>query len=367
MLDDVGAVAVDFEPGERFVERRAVEQAALGAMGRLDVEQPVLQAENLLQPLDVAPRDRQQAELDAALERIGREALPAADQAERLQQRAGEDRVGQRVGRAFELRAIAIERRDRAPQQIGRVVELRRDLLQQAGRVQLTEGFLGMPRAQNLEVLLEQPRRRAPRDLVLVAVDGVEDRVLDGELEPRREHDRPQHPDRILEEPHVRIADAADHPRVQILEAADVVDDRERADVVEQRVDREVAAERVFFGRAVGVVALDEPIALAARVQVVPFGILRRLLVSPAAGSAASTSASSVSGVDASTCRRNVATSMVLVPNLTCASRKRRPMIQQLRKSFLTWCGCADVPMSKSFGRRSSSRSRTLPPTRYAT
>ena len=86
VFDDLGAVAVDFEPGERFVEGRAVEQAALGAMGRLDVEQPVLQADNLLQPLDVAPRDRKQAELDAALERICREALPASDQAERLQQ-----------------------------------------------------------------------------------------------------------------------------------------------------------------------------------------------------------------------------------------------------------------------------------------
>ena len=36
-------------------------------------------------------------------------------------------------------------------------------------------------------------------------------------------------------------------------------------------------------------------------------------------------------------------------------------MIQQLRNSFLTWYGCADVPMSKSFGRRPSSRSRTAP------
>ena len=113
---------------------------------------------------------------------------------------------------------------------------------------------------------------------MLVGVDGVEDRILDGELQPRGEHDRPQHADRILEEPHVRIADAADHPRVQILEASDVVDDRERADVVEQRVDREVPAERVFFGRAVGVVALDEPIALPARVQVLPLGVLQRLL-----------------------------------------------------------------------------------------
>jgi hypothetical protein len=50
--------------------------------------------------------------------------------------------------------------------------------------------------------------------------------------------------------------------------------------------------------------------------------------------------------------RRNVATSMVLFPNLMCASRKRRPMIQQFRNSFLICPGCASVPMSKSFGRR---------------
>ena len=45
----------------------------------------------------------------------------------------------------------------------------------------------------------------------------------------------------------------------EILEPADVVDDRERADVVEERVDGEVAAERVFLRRAVGVVAMNEP------------------------------------------------------------------------------------------------------------
>ena len=65
----------------------------------------------------------------------------------------------------------------------------------------------------------------------------------------------------------------------EILESSDVVDDRKRADVVEQRVDREVPAEGVLFGRAVGVVALDEPIALPARVQVVAVGILRRLFL----------------------------------------------------------------------------------------
>ena len=60
--------------------------AALRAMRRLGVEQPRLQREDLLQAFDVAPGDREQAELDAPLERICREALPASGQAERLQQ-----------------------------------------------------------------------------------------------------------------------------------------------------------------------------------------------------------------------------------------------------------------------------------------
>ena len=47
---------------------------------------------------------------------------------------------------------------------------------------------------------------------------------------------------------------------LEILQAADVVDDAERRDVVEERVDREVAAERVFFGRAEGVVVLDQQV-----------------------------------------------------------------------------------------------------------
>ena len=49
---------------------------------------------------------------------------------------------------------------------------------------------------------------------------------------------------------------------IEILESADIVDDRKRADVVEERVDREVAPERVLFGRAVGVVAVNERRAL---------------------------------------------------------------------------------------------------------
>ena len=61
----------------------------------------------------------------------------------------------------------------------------------------------------------------------------------------------------------VGIADAANQAALEVLQPADVVDDRERPDVVEERVDGEVAAERVLFRRAVGVVALDRGVVRA--------------------------------------------------------------------------------------------------------
>ena len=126
------------------------------------------------------------------------------------------------------------------------------------GGAQLAHRFFGVARSQNLVELFHQPRRRAPRDLVPVNLDRVEDRFVDGELQACGEHDRPQHAHRIFDEPHRGVADAADQPALEIVEPADVVDDRERADVVEERVHGEVAAERVLLGCAVGVVAVDE-------------------------------------------------------------------------------------------------------------
>ena len=97
----LGAVAVDFEPGQRVAEDVAMEQSALRLEGGPQIHQPRLHREDLVQPLDVAARHRQDAEIDPALERIRREA-PAAHQPERREQRAHEDRIGQRVGRRGE-------------------------------------------------------------------------------------------------------------------------------------------------------------------------------------------------------------------------------------------------------------------------
>ena len=200
----------------------------------------------------------------------------------------------------------------------------------------------------------------ARADLVAVRLERVEDRLVDLEVEARGEDDGAQHADRILEKARAGIADRSDQAALEILQAADVVDDREGRDVVEQRVDGEVAAERVLFGRAERVVAMDEPFVRAhlargacLRTAPAPRATRRARSASPAPPRALRPTCGASGGSSAgSTCRRNVATSIVFGPNLTCASRKRRPMIQQLRKSFLTWWGCADVPMSKSFGRR---------------
>lgn len=69
--DDVGAIAVDLEPGDGFGQHRAMQQRALGARRRLGFEQSRLQGENLLETFDVPSRDWKHSQLDAAFERIG--------------------------------------------------------------------------------------------------------------------------------------------------------------------------------------------------------------------------------------------------------------------------------------------------------
>ena len=157
--------------------------------------------------------------------------------------------------------------------------------------------------------------------------DRIDDRAIEAEVEARRHHDRAQHAHRIFLEALVRIADAADQSVLQVLQPADVVDDRERADVVEERVDREVAAERILFGRAEGVVVLMR--------------LWQRLCIGACATAVARQDVSRAEAgslsVPAGMFLRNVATSIVLRPKRTWARRKRRPMIQQFLKSFLTW------------------------------
>src|SRR4029453_2778113 len=108
VLEEVGAAAVNFEPRERLVEHMALEDGALGPGRRAQVVQPRLEGEDLVEPLHVPPRDRQDAQLDLALQRIGRVASLGSRKAERHEQGADEDRVGQRVGRRLEPAAVVV-------------------------------------------------------------------------------------------------------------------------------------------------------------------------------------------------------------------------------------------------------------------
>ena len=137
-------------------------------------------------------------------------------------------------------------------------MQLGRRRLEQPDVAEPPERALRRPRAQNLVILLEHPRWRALRDLLPVRADGLQQPRLDREIEPRRERDRAQHAHRILAQPEIRLANRTDDSIAQVVEARDVVDDRKRRDVVEQRVDGEVAAEGVLFGRAEGIVAMNQ-------------------------------------------------------------------------------------------------------------
>ena len=98
MRHRIRAIAMNFQPRDRFRKRRTVQKAALCARRSVDVDQTRLQREDLVQPLDVAACNRQQTQFHPPFERIGREALTPANEVDRVEHVAGEDGVRQRVG-----------------------------------------------------------------------------------------------------------------------------------------------------------------------------------------------------------------------------------------------------------------------------
>ena len=65
-LDVRGRLAVHLEPGQRVAERAARHQRPRRARRDVRVAQPPLQREDLVQPLDVAPRDGQRCRASSA-------------------------------------------------------------------------------------------------------------------------------------------------------------------------------------------------------------------------------------------------------------------------------------------------------------
>ena len=197
---------------------------------------------------------------------------------------------------------------DRAPRDLGRDAAQEPQLQQRPVRAG------GHAAAENLVQLLGHPGRGGVGDLCIVAGDGPPHRRIEAEAQAGCERRRADHPDRVLHEPLVRIADRADQAVAQIGQAADVVDHRERGDVVEQRVDGEIPPERVFLGRAERVVAPDRA-APARGVRGGP---------APAVSSAAA-SAASAAGSGGGDGRRNVATLDRLRPELDVGQTEAPP------------------------------------------
>ena len=71
---------------------------------------------------------------------------------------------------------------------------------------------------------------------------------LDREAQPRGETHRPQQAQAVLLEARLRIADGADHARLEIRQPADEVDDLAGFRDFKQAVDGEIPALRIFLG-----------------------------------------------------------------------------------------------------------------------
>src|SRR5205814_733194 len=79
--------------------------------------------------------------------------------------------------------------------------------------------------AQDFVVLLDQARRRACRDLAAMLADGLGKRRIDREVDPRRQRDGAQHPDRIFLYANIRTTNGSDNPCREVFETAHIVDD----------------------------------------------------------------------------------------------------------------------------------------------
>ena len=174
----------------------------------------------------------------------------------------------ERLGRRFEPPAIRVERGERpaTAARRRRGAARRRSARSRPTSARPRNAFSDVSGAQNLVVLLEQPRRRALARSRAGAC-GSHASIGGSIVKSSRAASATARSIRTGSslKPHFGIADRSDDAGAQIVEAADVVDDREGRDVVEERVDREVAAERVLFGRAERVVVVDQVLAFRRR------------------------------------------------------------------------------------------------------
>ena len=140
----------------------------------------------------------------------------------------------------------------------------REQVVQQSVPAQQVERALAEARKKQLLELIEQPRRRNVLEQPGELRERRARRLVDGEAELRLETHSAQHPHRVLAIARLGVADQAQRARAHVLDAADVVPDREVLDVVVEGVAGEVATPHVLVNGPVDVVA-QEPTPLVVR------------------------------------------------------------------------------------------------------
>ena len=204
---------------------------------------------------------RVHAGLEAALRRRRHRAEQHHGEQEHRRDRTvlGDAPVGIRKPRADESERHAVRI-------IGEMLRGRRkEVFQQTVLTQQVEGALAETSQEELLELVEQPRGRNVFEQPSERRKRRPRRFMDGEAELRLEAHGTKHPDRILAVARLGIADQPDRAGADVLDAADVIPDREVLDVVVQRVAGEVAAPDVLVDRAVDVVAKQAPVSPCTR------------------------------------------------------------------------------------------------------
>ena len=149
-------------------------------------------------------------------------------------------------------------------------VEHRQQAVVQSLFAQLLEALHGVAREQQLEHLVEQPRRRNILEQAGHFANRAACGWIDVESELCTEPHGSQHPYRIFAVAGPYLADHAQRLVPQIGHAVMVIDDRFAAWIEVERIDGEVAAGSVLGHRSEHVVAQDSPV----RVRFGGFGIL---------------------------------------------------------------------------------------------
>ena len=140
---DVGLLAVNVQPGETLGKRRPMQHPSLRPLRRVRCRAACVCSARIW-----CSRSTSRRAIGSSPSSTRRSSGSAENRCRRLdeshrhEERAGEDGIGQRVGRVVEARAVAIERRDGAAEAVVVRRKLRGDGLQESGGPQLLERFL---------------------------------------------------------------------------------------------------------------------------------------------------------------------------------------------------------------------------------